>query len=419
MGRPSGSTRKEARIADGAGADRFTALPIELRAHIVSFLPYREIVQLSVLSRPWMHIHHYTPVVKLNLDEFLFFDDIMLDEGDEDALPGVVDDGLLVGLRVALRRRAQEGSGCTVDALRIAYAVDDRRMRRHADRIIALVDARRIRVTVPYNGRTSRDAWTLALPAAARYLDVAVFGHLSPAITGPGAAALLNLRLEHVVLREWPCLPSLRSLTLNTVTVEAPLPPGAWSPLLEYLSIFNSKIEQARVDIRLPLLKSLDLDLVDVSAHGDSIGSPFGDITVDAPRLEDLEVICIAGCAAEYKSFTLRAPMLRYLYWHNQFAERVAIDVGSPGSVTAGKIQFEWNHESSCRELKSYKAQMMRMLEGLIPELSPERVAHAARPHMTLDKYTVEGTDFVEDGKMIPEERLACDLDAIMSSLKD
>lgn len=38
---------------------------------------------------------------------------------------------------------------------------------------------------------------------------------------------------------------------------------------------------------------------------------------------------------------------------------------------------------------------------------------------MTLDKYTVEGTDFVEDGKMIPEERLACDLDAIMSSLKD
>lgn len=97
----------------------------------------------------------------------------------------------------------------------------------------------------------------------------------------------------------------------------------------------------------------------------------------------------------------------------------MAIDVGSPGSVTAGKIQFEWKHESSCRELKSYKAQMMRMLEGLIPELSPKRVADAASPHMTLDKYTVEGIDFVEDGKMIPEERLACDLDAIMSLLKD
>lgn len=86
------------------------------------------------------------------------------------------------------------------------------------------------------------------------------------------------------------------------------------------MSIFNSKIEQARVDIRLlPLLKSLD-DQVDVNAHGNSIGSPFGDITVDAPELEDLEVNCITGCTAEYKSFTLWAPMLSYLYWHNQFA---------------------------------------------------------------------------------------------------
>jgi hypothetical protein len=38
---------------------------------------------------------------------------------------------------------------------------------------------------------------------------------------------------------------------------------------------------------------------------------------------------------------------------------------------------------------------------------------------MTLDKYTVEGFDFVEDGKMIPTERLTCDLGAILSSLKD
>jgi hypothetical protein len=379
MDMPSGSTRKEARIADGAVADRLTALPMELRAHIVSFLSYREIAQLSALSRPWIHIHHHTPVVKLNLNEFLLFDDLVLDE-EEDALPGVVDDGLLLGLRVALRRRAQEGSGCTVHALRISYPVDDRRIRRHADRIIALVDARRIRVVnVPFNGRTSRDAWSLPLPAAARHLDVAVFGHLSPAITGPGAAALRDLRLEHVVLREWPCLPSLRSLTLTDVTVEAPFPPGAWCPRLEHLGIFNCEIEQARVDIRLPLLKSLDMDHVDVGAHGDSIGSPFGDITVDAPELEDLEVNCSAGCTADYKSFTLRAPMLRYLHWHNQFAERVAIDVGSPGSVAEGKIQFEWNQESSCRDMKRYKAQMMRMLEGLMPKLSAERVADAAR----------------------------------------
>ncbi|RLM85268.1 hypothetical protein C2845_PM04G06340 [Panicum miliaceum] len=57
----------------------------------------------------------------------------------------------------------------------------------------------------------------------------------------------------------------------------------------------------------------------------------------------------------------------------------------------------------------------MRMLEGLLPELSPEDVADAARPHLTLDKYSVESFD---SGKMIPEEKLTCDLSALMTTLK-
>ncbi|KAL6639592.1 hypothetical protein ACP70R_023322 [Stipagrostis hirtigluma subsp. patula] len=399
MPRPSGSSRKKPRVAAGAGAgaDRITALPLELRAYIASFLPYEQIVQLSTLSRPWLHIHHHTPVVKVSLYGFVSF-------------PGLLDEDAILGLRAALRRRAQEG-GPKVDTLRLGYFADDRRMTRHADRIIALADARRVCVKTPLRGRGSLNAWALDLPPAARELEVEADGHLTPAIAGPGAASLQTLYLDDVVLREWPRLPSLRSLTLNNVTVEAAFAPGAWCPLLEDLYISDSRIRHAHVDIRLPLLKDLDMDNVDVRPHDDFF-EPFGDITVDAPALEDLAVSCTVGCTVDYRSFTLRAPQLRYFGWCCQFVERVDINVGS---VTAGTIEFTANAEIGHPEIKCYRTLMMRMLEELLPELSPEPVADAARPCMKLEKYTVEGFD---SGEMIPEEKLTCDLGALMSSLK-
>jgi hypothetical protein len=75
--RRSESNSKKARTdsVDGSSGDRITALPIELRARIVSLLHYRQIVQLSVLSRPWRHIHHHTPVVEIDLFDFLVLGD--------------------------------------------------------------------------------------------------------------------------------------------------------------------------------------------------------------------------------------------------------------------------------------------------------------------------------------------------------
>lgn len=71
--------RTDAGDGSGSSGDRITALPLELRVRIVSLLPYWQIVQLSVLSRPWRHIHHHTPDVKINLYDFL---------ADGDSVPG-------------------------------------------------------------------------------------------------------------------------------------------------------------------------------------------------------------------------------------------------------------------------------------------------------------------------------------------
>ena len=103
--------------------------------------------------------------------------------------------------------------------------------------------------------------------------------------------------------------------------------------------------------------------------------------TIDAPELEELDVNCGAGfAAADYRSFSLRAPRLRCLTWSEQFAEHVHIDVGRPGSVTSGRIKYTWKRGLvSCREMEDLRAQMTRMLERLLPELSPGGVADAAR----------------------------------------
>ncbi|KAL6639593.1 hypothetical protein ACP70R_023323 [Stipagrostis hirtigluma subsp. patula] len=408
MGRTrGGSKRKKARTAGGAGGDHITALPLELRARIASLLHFRDVVQLSVLSKPWRDIHLHTPVVKIYLHDFLSFQHLYFD--DEHSVPGILDEDAILGARVALGRRAQEGSGGSkVDALRLAYVADDARMRRHAGRIMALADAREIHIVAPYRGRAVRDAWPLDLPPAARHLAVDASDHLVPAMTGPGAAALRKLRLHRVVLGEWPRLPSLRFLSLDDVTFEAPFAPGAWCPLLEELVTFSCKIEQARVDIRLPLLKFLDLVEFDVRPRGHSDEAPFGEVTVDAPELVALDVDASRWSTVDYKSFTLRAPRLEHLYWHNQFAERVRIDVGKPCSVEAGWIEFMSIYT---REIKHYRGQMMQMLAGLLPDVPPESVADITRPYRTRVKYT----EVEEDGEVTTEEKITCDLRALMS----
>jgi len=135
------------------------------------------------------------------------------------------------------------------------------------------------------------------------------------------------------------------------------------------MCIFECSIELACVHIDLPLLRSLRMD----QAYG------AARVAIDAPELEELDVNCSAGyTGADYWSFTLRAPRLRRLTWSEQFAERVHIDVGRPGSVTSGRIKFTWE-PVCCRAMEDLRAQMARILEGLLPELSPEGVADAAR----------------------------------------
>ena len=77
----------------------------------------------------------------------------------------------------------------------------------------------------------------------------------------------------------------------------------------------------------------------------------------------------------------VHAPRLQYLSWAGQFAESVSIDVGQPPCVSEGRIEFISNgdhEEAYCREMKYYRAQMMRMLEGLLPGLPPARIADVA-----------------------------------------
>ncbi|KAJ1288710.1 hypothetical protein BS78_02G109200 [Paspalum vaginatum] len=398
--RRDSNKRKKTMTAAAAGStgDRITALPLELRARIVSLLSFREIVQLTTVSRPWRYIDHHTPVVDINLYDFQFF-----------VVGGICfDDKHSV---LALSRRARDASASRVETLRLAYAFADGRMRRHAHRIIALADARDIRIESGHVDQLVQDAWTLDLPPAARDLLVAAHKHLVPAITGPGAAALRKLTLnKSLVLREWPHLPSLRSLNLDGVTVEAPFAPGSWCPRLEELDMFCCNIEHARVDIRLPCLRFLDMDHVDVrppcGKHGDD--EAFGIITIDAPVLLEFDMDCgAAGATTDYKSFTLRAPGLRLLCWRNQFAERVVIDVGNPGSVKLGAIRLTTIYY---REMEQYREQMMRMLQGLLPDLPPESVADVARPYLTQGECSSDSDD--EEPK---DEKLICDLTELMS----
>ncbi|XP_051192448.1 uncharacterized protein [Lolium perenne] len=379
------ATRRAKISQSAAAADRITALPLDLRARIVSYLPFRE-----------EHI----------IDEEL-------------AIPGIVDDDTLLGIRVALAHRAREGIGSKVETMRLAYSAGDPRVKRHADRLIALADAPKIRLNVSFaavDRLPKRWNWKVDLPPAARHLKIRSLDFLkpTPTIAGPGAAGLRELYLHNVTLREWPRLPSLRALRLSTVTATRPFTPGASCPLLEHLDIWGSTIKHPRVDIRLPHLKNLDMDDVNIEQSSDFL-VPYGDVTVDAPELEELMVNCRTGWTVEYKSFTLHAPAMRCLRWFEQFAEIVRIDVGKPGSVSRGTIQFTSNgelEEMRCREMKYYRAQMIEMLHGLLPHLPPWIVADIARPYMTSETRTVMDEALEE---MVPEETLTCDLGRLMS----
>ncbi|CAN6180399.1 unnamed protein product [Urochloa humidicola] len=338
------------------------------------------------------------PVVDLELDDWC-------------SAAFVPNEDALAGLEVVVARRGQDGSGSMVDTLGIAYNVGNPGVRRHAGLIVALAGARRTLVLIAGLSRSPLNAWFVDLSPAARVLEIAAEYQqpLAPTVAGPGAAALHSLYLYKVVLREWPHLPSLRSVAIERVNVEALFPAGAWCPRLEDLRITDSMMELSRVDIQLPLLKRLQMD--------EAYFIPEANIAVDVPELEDLDVCCEAGyAAADYHSFTLRAPRLRCLTWSDQFAERVHIDVGKPGTVTSGRIQFTSSRAFDYRrKMEDIRAQMMRMLQGLLPDLLPECVADSARPYMSLEKCTV-GRPCT--GKPVQGEKLTCDLRGLISSLK-
>jgi hypothetical protein len=60
----------------------------------------------------------------------------------------------------------------------------------------------------------------------------------------------------------------------------------------------------------------------------------------------------------------------------------VRVDVGNPGSVSEGTIEFTCNgerNEMSCCEMKFLHAQMLGMLRGLLPDLPRGSIADVAR----------------------------------------
>lgn len=354
--------RRKTEEAEISAADRFAALPDGVLARIVSMLPYWDVIQLSAVCAAWrrLRLHRAAPVVNIDLREFVLFGAF---------LPGYV----VLGHRAALRRMRRP-----VDKLRLTYFAADRCMNEEANAIIRAVAAREIRITIchgPGGARAARarrlDEWDVDVPSTATDLDVRGSGYRAPAVY---ADCLRVLTLYHLELHDAPRLPSLRSLTLQSVLVAAAVPfaPGKWCPQLESLEMESCTAEYRQVDIRLQLLKLLVMDDVSVGPPcRKNDDEPFGHVTVDAPALDELVVVCSTGWAVEYASFTLHAPALRRLCWWEQFAGRVAIDVGMPGSVTEGTIEFKSNgelEEMSCREMRFYRAQLMQMLRGILPE---------------------------------------------------
>ncbi|KAG2623552.1 hypothetical protein PVAP13_3KG067300 [Panicum virgatum] len=191
------------------------------------------------------------------------------------------------------------------------------------------------------------------------------------------------------------------SLTLSGVTVAVPLVPGEWCPLLERLRIEDCRVERRAVVVLLPRLKLLAMEDVDVGSTDRE----------DAPELEESR-----SAARPAGPWTTGPSPCARLRWREQFAQCVRVDVGDQGSVSEGTIEFTANgdrNDMSCCEMKLFRAQMMKMLRGLLPDLTPSTIADVARPYMTLDVSTM--VDEETGGEVIQEEKLTCDIGGLMS----
>lgn len=142
----------------------------------------------------------------------------------------------------------------------------------------------------------------------------------------------------------------------------------------KFLGIDDSMIDQDRVDIVLPRLRTLELYQV----HDRQFRRP--EVAIDCPELEKLHVYCDHP-GWDYSLFTVRAPRLRHLTWRNQFAERVDLHLGRPSSVSSGLIEFtvDASPDPDCRKMEEFRDLMMRLLRGILPELTKDGVADAAR----------------------------------------
>ncbi|KAJ4803995.1 F-box/RNI-like superfamily protein [Rhynchospora pubera] len=56
-------------------ADRMSPLPDELLLHILSFLGTKEAVQMSLVSKRWMHLWAFVPCLNFDIEEFGFMDE--------------------------------------------------------------------------------------------------------------------------------------------------------------------------------------------------------------------------------------------------------------------------------------------------------------------------------------------------------
>ena len=61
---------KRASAGGGSAPDRLSALPDELLHRVLSFLPSRQAVKTTVLSKRWIDLWRSMPAINLNIKEF-------------------------------------------------------------------------------------------------------------------------------------------------------------------------------------------------------------------------------------------------------------------------------------------------------------------------------------------------------------
>ncbi|KAM0927832.1 hypothetical protein ACQ4PT_002092 [Festuca glaucescens] len=96
------------------GGDLFGALPEELLHHVLSFLPSREAVKSSLLSRRWRHLWRSTPAVRVrgNGDGFRLFVNSLIVHRDATPLRSFeIDADLLIPHEHPLRRPPRRPMG--------------------------------------------------------------------------------------------------------------------------------------------------------------------------------------------------------------------------------------------------------------------------------------------------------------------